>query len=113
MRPRQITPLRKVKEEVMTSVAEATQTVATEYNGWSNRETWVVNLWLSGEPSSYSVLVEAVSMQCPAVDKADWLKERLEWQLDDEIEEACIWRDLLQHAFRQVDWLEIIKANLD
>ena len=62
----------------MTSVAEATQIVATEYNGWSNRETWVVNLWLSGEPSSYSVLVEAVSMQCPAVDKADWLKERLE-----------------------------------
>ena len=113
MRPRQITPLRKVKEEVMTSVAEATQIVATEYNGWSNRETWVVNLWLSGESSSYSVLMEAVSMQCPAVDKADWLKERLEWQLNDEIEEACMWRDLLQHAFRQVDWLEIIKANLD
>ncbi len=52
-------------------------------------------------------------MQCPAVDKADWLKERLEWQLNDEIEEPCMWRDLLQHAFRQVDWLEIIKANLD
>ncbi|QHN43018.1 hypothetical protein GII36_04130 [Candidatus Mycosynbacter amalyticus] len=52
-------------------------------------------------------------MQCPAVDKADWLKERLEWQLNDEIEDACMWRDLLQHAFRQVDWLEIIKANLD
>ena len=97
----------------MHSVAEATQTVATEYNGWSNRETWVVNLWLSGEPSSYSVLMEAVSMQCPAVDKADWLKERLEWQLNDEIEDARMWRDLLQHASRQVDWLEIIKANLD
>jgi len=27
----------------MTSVAEATQTVATDYNGWSNRETWVVS----------------------------------------------------------------------
>ena len=46
----------------MTSVAEATQTVATEYNGWSNRETWVVNLWLSGEPSNYNVLMEAVTM---------------------------------------------------
>lgn len=88
-------------------------TVATEYNGWSNKETWIVNLWLSGNQASYSVLMDAVSMPCPAVDKVDWLKEQLEWQLDDVNEEACVWRDLLQHAFRQVDWLEIIKANLD
>ena len=40
----------------MTSVAEATQTVATEYNGWSNRETWLVNLWLTNDECYYEEL---------------------------------------------------------
>ena len=35
----------------MHSVAEELKTNTT-YNGWSNRETWVVNLWLSSEPES-------------------------------------------------------------
>ena len=52
-------------------------------------------------------------MPRPPINRADWLKEQLEQRLQDEIEEACVWRDLLEHAFRQVDWLEIIQANLD
>ena len=47
----------KVKEEAMRSIAEATQTVATEYNGWTNRETWVVNLWLSNDMESYYYII--------------------------------------------------------
>ena len=35
------------------NVSEATQTVATEYNGWSNRETWIVNLWMTGDQGYY------------------------------------------------------------
>ena len=84
----------------------------TTCNGWSNRETWLANVWLTGEVSGYNVLMEAVAMQCPATDKAEWLKESLELQLDDEIDVPCMWRDLLRHAFNQVDWLEIIKGNL-
>lgn len=97
----------------MTSVAQATQTVSTEYNGWSNRETWLANLWLTNDQPSYSVLMEAINMQCPVFDKAEWLKDLLERQLDDEIDEPCIWRDLMQHAFRQIDWVEVIKANIE
>ena len=47
----------KVKEEAMHSIAEATQTLATEYNGWTNRETWVVNLWLSNDMESYYYII--------------------------------------------------------
>ena len=39
----------------MHDVAEL-QTITT-YNGWSNRETWVVNLWLTNEPYAYDVIV--------------------------------------------------------
>lgn len=83
-----------------------------QYNGWSNRETWLTNLWLTNEEHGYAVLMEAVSLQRPAVDKAEWLRAQLEEQLDMEVVEPCLWCDLLQHAFRRVDWLEIVKGNL-
>jgi hypothetical protein len=83
------------------------------YNGWSNRETWLTNLWLTNEGHGYAVLMEAVSLQCPAVDKAEWLRSQLEEQLDIEVVAPCLWRDLLQHAFRRVDWLEIVKGSLE
>ena len=36
------------------NVAEMqSQTVATEYNGWTNRETWLTNLWLNIDMGSY------------------------------------------------------------
>ena len=95
----------------MTIVAEATLT--TTYNGWKNKETWLANLWLTGDPESYNVLMEAVNMQAPAYEKAEWLKELLEQQLDCEVEVPCLWRDLLQTAFAEIDWLEVIKNNLD
>ena len=29
-----------------------------EYNGWKNRQTWLVNLWLNNEPSSQQALYD-------------------------------------------------------
>ena len=29
-----------------------------EYNGWRNRQTWLVNLWLNNEPSSQQALYD-------------------------------------------------------
>ena len=42
-------------------IAEAIQSVATEYNGWSNYETWFANVWLTNERPSYALLQEAIS----------------------------------------------------
>jgi hypothetical protein len=96
----------------MTNVALESQTVATEYNGWSNRETWLANLWLNNDMSSYMLLRQAVSLEDSSLyERSQWLKDMLEEQLDDEIETPCLWRDLLQHAFRQVDWREIVENN--
>ena len=43
------------------NVAEVqSQTVVTEYNGWSNRETWVVNMWLTNDQCYYDELCDII-----------------------------------------------------
>jgi len=83
------------------------------YNGWSNRETWLGNLWLSSDKSSYSVLTEALRIKGEIFDKANWLEKHLRWQLEDEIDEASLWQDLLNLAFDRISWIEVIEKNLD
>ena len=98
----------------MTSVALESSTVTTEFNGWSNRETWLANLWLTNDIASYEVLRQAVSLENSSLyEQSQWLKDILEEQLDDEIETPCLWRDLLQHAFAQVNWREIVENNAE
>ena len=33
-------------------------TTDTTYNGWTNRETWMVNLWLTNDAGTYEYLAE-------------------------------------------------------
>lgn len=84
---------------------------AEQYNGWSNRETWLANLWLSNVESSYHLLCEAIAIDGSVYDKADWLEEQLRDRLDCEIEQACIWQDLLHTAFGRINWPEVIENN--
>ncbi len=32
----------------------------TNYNGWTNRETWLVNLWLNNDLDSYNYRMESI-----------------------------------------------------
>ena len=77
----------------MTTVAEATQTVATEYNGWSNRETWVVNLWLTSDEVLYDELVRLKKFYHDTHDLAEALKIWVQDELDEQIEPTHLWRD--------------------
>lgn len=97
----------------MTSVALEPATVTTEYNGWRNRETWLVNLWLSENMEDYEFLRSICKKPV-----ATWVKaEELEGYYQDLLEEMyavpSFWSDILGTALDRVDWYRIIEANLE
>lgn len=92
------------------------------YNGWSNRETWLVNLWLSNEPGS-DELVREWADECIAetdedespdnrrAEAAHDLADRIEAMHDEAMADmtGCVgvFADLLTGALARVDWREI------
>mgnify|MGYP005608725239 FL=1 len=97
------------------NVAEMqSQTVDTEYNGWSNYETWLANLWLTNDEANCALLQEALSKDMwRTYEQAEWLEMMLRYELDDEIDEPCLWQDLLCAAFGRINWSEIIENNIE
>jgi len=46
------------------------------YNGWTNRETWLVSLWLNNDPGSYEMLAEALARSESDFKKLSGLSQR-------------------------------------
>ena len=87
---------------------------AEKYNGWRNRETWLANLWLNNDEGSYTLLQEALDTDTfQDYEKAEWLEEKLQYQLLYEIEVPCMWQDLLRTAFGRINWQELIEKNIE
>lgn len=98
----------------MHDVAEATQTITTaEYNGWSNRETWLVNLWLSNDMGSYEFLRSICRKDCEMWEKAEEIEAHFQYQLEDMYDAPTFWSDILGTALDRVDWHRVIEANIE
>lgn len=95
------------------------------YNGWTNYETWNVNLWIDNEQSSQNYWSE-VAQECydQAKDERSFTREEsatyeLDRRLHDEITEsqpdlgASMWADLLGAALSEVNWHEIAVAMIE
>lgn len=91
------------------------------YNGWTNYETWVVNLWIDNEQGDQEYwreqAQEALDGQDGSVEDA---VDRLEDQLQDWFLEArgeCktpgVFGDLLQSALSEVNWRELARHYVD
>lgn len=78
------------------------------YNGWTNYETWCVNLWLSNDQGSYNATREIVA-EGEDYEAAERLKE---WVAAEgfPLKEPSLYSDLLTGALSEVNWLEVVKA---
>ena len=83
------------------------------YNGWTNRETWLVSLWLNNDQGNYELLSNVLGLSTSSTRKAERLHNLIEDQMYDLELEASLWSDLLSTALTSVDWLEVIESNLE
>lgn len=92
---------------------------ANTYNGWTNYQTWVVNLWLTNDSGSDELLREWAREELDSADgdkdEACYvLAKRIEDQHDEFMPETTgVYADLLGHALRMVDWREIAQHVID
>lgn len=67
----------------MPIVAKQTATVAA-YSGWSNRETWIMNLWLTNDEAYYDAM-RYIIKTCDEYEQS----ERLELSIRDDLEKVA------------------------
>ena len=95
----------------------------TRYNGWTNYETWLANLWIDNEQGSQEYFRERAQESLnDAADNADEddsdgsiraaaaesLKGELEQWLEEQLPEPVgLVHDLLSSAVQAIDWQEI------
>jgi hypothetical protein len=101
----------------------------SEYNGWSNYETWVVKLWMDnaeGTQEYWQERTRQIAEECRAAGGTDVLTAEQEargelaealnlWHEEarPEMENAGVFLDLLRHSLGRVDWDEIATSLMD
>lgn len=87
-----------------------TKQTEEKYNGWSNHETWLVNLWLTNEQETNNALINIALDKSFELDieKADKLKEFVQDLTD--LDEPSFKQDLINSSLSNVNWLEIIRS---
>ena len=94
-------------------------TTDTTYNGWTNRETWLVNLWLSNDQGTYDALenlvagIAAEDTEFGTISREHRIANALESFVDDVIAPPDadvpygLAVDLITSALARVDWREL------
>lgn len=83
------------------------------YNGWANRETWLVNLWVTSDPGLSDAVAETVADTIDRVAE-QWVPraageaicELVAGWWDDDASDYMrgLWGDLVGTALGRVDW---------
>ncbi len=86
----------------------------TKYNGWTNKTTWLVKLWIDNEQSSQDYWLERAS-------NVDGQIYTLESELMDYFQDEMLpkglenglYSDLLMSALAEVNWAEIARSLIE
>lgn len=92
-----------------------------EYNGWTNYETWLANLWMDNEEGTQAYWrerAENAGNESTDRDEAiELLAAELENDMDERAEEltgnAGVFADLLNAALKKIDWQDIARHWID
>lgn len=78
----------------------------TGYNGWTNYETWVVNLHLTNDEFLYAEATEIISRY------TDLAPDRLREMVVETVHffASGMLIDLLMHSVQKVNWNEIVES---
>jgi hypothetical protein len=100
------------------------------YNGWTNYETWLANLWMGNDTGTYEHFLE-MARECVAKHSTERLygedsyndaeielAHKIQTFHEDEASSAVeptigLMHDLLYAALKQVEWREIAKSIID
>ena len=91
------------------------------YNGWTNKETWLVNIWLNNDYDLYkhyvSTLTEIVEKQSNVLYTnrlvIDELKE-IVWEIyREEHREFGLINDLIETSLNNVDWSRLAEHYIE
>jgi hypothetical protein len=93
------------------------------YNGWSNRETWMANLWIAND--GYAGGADEVDERARRLiddgeskeDATYTLSKEIEYAVDEDMEQTCkvsgLFEDLLGAAVSRINWYEIAEHYVD
>jgi hypothetical protein len=82
----------------------------TKYNGWTNKATWLVNLWLTNEQSTSEEMSSIARDFMTKHHVADALREYVESILPELDGFAS---DLMTYSLDSVNWVEIAEHAIE
>jgi hypothetical protein len=72
-------------------------------NGWTNHETWLVNLWLSNDEPMYREVLNIIRRSAHEPEAiAEYVRSM--------VEDTGIKGDLITYALASVNWQEIVEG---
>lgn len=85
-----------------------------KYNGYTNRETWLVNLWIDNEYGWLDAyLNHVIETEADKYDLADYIEADISEELNPLVDKNGLYSDLLNGALSKVNWLEIAEYIIE
>lgn len=81
-----------------------------KYNGWANKETWCVHLWLANDPGSDDEYRRIATSYADVHRAADAIEHRVRDDAPGLPDIPGMYSELMSKALSRVDWVEIAKA---